>query len=276
MRALVMSDLHFGAEDRRAIASAARFAQTYRPDAILVAGDLSMYGRRRELDAAADWLQTLGAPVVCTPGNHDTPFWDIVARARAPFARYAAFVDGFATTLFQAPSLVARAINTARGMQLRWNWALGVIDIAEVSAAAAALERAPPQQIRLLVAHHPFLTPDSSPLSGRTRRGVQAARICAYAGIDVIVTGHLHMPFVEPLPFGDGLTYAAGCGTLSERVRGVRPSILTLEAEGDLLRATVIDCSGDIAEPGSTLTSRLRPRALTLEEARRTRADNRG
>ncbi|MBU6373208.1 MAG: metallophosphoesterase [Alphaproteobacteria bacterium] len=260
MRVAVLSDLHFGDEDRCAIATAARFVGAYRPEAILMAGDLSMYGRRRELEAAADWLQSLGAPIVCTPGNHDTPFWDIVARARAPFARYAGFVGGFATGALVRPSFAACAVTTARGMQLRRNWALGSIDLREIHDAATLLARAAPYGVRLIVAHHPFVTPDASPLSGRTRRGERAMRLCVEAGVDVIVTGHLHMPFVEAAPYGDGLTYATGCGTLSERLRGTPPSMLTLDSDGDWLAATCIDCSGAEPSPRWTKRRKLRPR----------------
>lgn len=244
MRVVVLSDVHFGNEDRAAITTATRFVHAYGPDAVFMAGDLSMYGRKRELEAAADWLQALGAPVLCTPGNHDTPFWDIVARARAPFARYAGFVGSFAAEALVGPGFAAHAVTTARGMQLRANWALGSIDLREVQAAVARLLDAAPMGVRLIVAHHPFLTPHAAPLPGRTRRGELAMRLCADAGVDVVVSGHLHMPFLEAAPQGDGLTYAAGCGTLSERVRGAPPSVLTLEWDGGPLQATCIDCSG--------------------------------
>lgn len=260
MRTIVLADIHFGGEDKTAIATAARAVHAYAPDAVFMAGDLSLHGRRGELEAAADWLQSLGAPVVCTPGNHDTPLWDVVARSRAPFARYASAVADFAADAFVGRTFAARAITTARGVQLRVNWALGSIDLREVSEAAADLERQARGLVRVIVAHHPFLMPEAAPLSGRTRRGAAAARICADAGVDVIVTGHLHTPFLEPLPFGDGLTCAAGCGTLSERLRGVPPSILALESDGRAIAAEALDCSGSDARALWRRTLALRPR----------------
>jgi len=76
----------------------------------------------------------------------------------------------------------------------------------------------------------------------------------------VIVTGHLHTPFVEALPFGDRLTYATGCGTLSERLRGRPPSILQLESDGAALVAESLDCSGEEARTIWRVTYPLRPR----------------
>ena len=66
----------------------------------------------------------------------------------------------------------------------------------------------------------------------------------AAAQVDVVRTGHLHVPFVYPLPYGDGQTYAVGGGTLSLRERGTRPSFNVVELEGPVMKVTAMEWNG--------------------------------
>ena len=78
----------------------------------------------------------------------------------------------------------------------------------------------------------------------RIRSTPAAAKACAAAGVDLILTGHLHVPFAEALPFGDRRTYAIGCGTLSLRERGFPPSFNLIETEPDCVRVTALGWTG--------------------------------
>jgi len=92
LRLAHISDVHFGCENAIAVAATHAWLEQERPDAVLVTGDITQSGRRREFAAAQAWLAGIGAPLLCTPGNHDTPYWDLLARLAWPFRRYAAFI----------------------------------------------------------------------------------------------------------------------------------------------------------------------------------------
>jgi 3',5'-cyclic AMP phosphodiesterase CpdA len=89
LRLAHVSDIHFGCENAPAVAATRAWLEQERADALLVTGDITQSGRRREFEAARAWLESIAAPKICTPGNHDTPYWDLLARVAWPFQRYA-------------------------------------------------------------------------------------------------------------------------------------------------------------------------------------------
>jgi len=268
---LHLSDLHFGAEDRLALEAVERFAAQADIDAVIVSGDLTQRGKPSEFAAAAAWLARFGVPVVATPGNHDTSYYNLYKRAFRPFARYERFLDAVATVSLATPRLFIATLNTARGWQLRRNWALGSVNQRQLRDVAALFERAAPGSLRLLVCHHPLAAPPQSPLRGETRRGAEAAAAVVDMGVDLLLSGHLHVPFAVPLPHGDGATWSVGAGTLSERLRGHLASFTVLRlgaSDGLCVRSEVhfIDAEGRLQDGPSSLL-RLRAKAIPVEPA---------
>jgi 3',5'-cyclic AMP phosphodiesterase CpdA len=120
--------------------------------------------------------------------------------------------------------VMVRGVTTARGWQARPNWSKGVIDLDQTRRAAAALRQAPVGALRILACHHPLIEMIGTPMTGDVKRGDAAAAIFAEAGVDLITTGHVHVPFALPIDLSDRCSYAIGCGTLSHRERGTPPS----------------------------------------------------
>jgi len=78
-------------------------------------------------------------------------------------------------------------------------------------------------------------------MTGRVRGGHFAAGTLTRAEVDIVLTGHLHAPFVQPLPYGDAMTYAIGAGTLSVRLRGVLPGFNVIEvADGEITVTSMV------------------------------------
>ena len=94
------------------------------------------------------------------------------------------------------------AINTARGVQGRVNWADGVISLDHLEEALGTAGRRAGRAWRILICHHPLLEPGHSRIAVDTRRGGEALRRCAAARVDAILTGHIHDAFAHPIEFG--------------------------------------------------------------------------
>ena len=93
MRTLVhLSDLHFGAADPSIVAALVRDVAAVRPDAIAVSGDLTQRARRHQFEAARAFLQSLPAPQVVVPGNHDVPLYNLVARFARPLGTFRRYI----------------------------------------------------------------------------------------------------------------------------------------------------------------------------------------
>ncbi|MEQ1782712.1 MAG: metallophosphoesterase [Hyphomonadaceae bacterium] len=246
---LHLSDIHFGAEDRLALQSVTEFARSMRPDAVVVAGDITQGGRRREFEAARRWLDGLGLETIVAPGNHDTPAYNFPQRMLAPFDRYAQYIGdynvvGRVVELAGGQVRVA-AINTARGIQGRINWADGVIDIDDLEAALNGLAEGPETAWRILVCHHPLHEPSHSRIAVDTRRGGQALQRCAAAHVDAILTGHIHDAFAHALHSPRRQMVQMGSGTLSTRLRSTLPSFCVVRLDGEKIIQEIVTLNRD-------------------------------
>lgn len=237
IRLLHMSDVHFGAEDREALRALEKFVAHIKPDAVVVAGDITQSGKRGQFEEARAWFDQLGIQVIAAPGNHDTPVFHLAARVVAPFDRYARYMAGLDAVggLIELGGGMVRisAINTARGVQGRINWADGVIDLKDLEAALERLAGGPTDAWRILVCHHPLAEPGHSVIAVDTRRGGEALRRCAAARVDAIFTGHIHDAFAHPLKAAHRPIVQMGSGTLSTRLRATRPSFCVVSFDGE-------------------------------------------
>jgi 3',5'-cyclic AMP phosphodiesterase CpdA len=251
-RVVQLSDIHFGGEHPPALAAVAEFLKREPFDLLLVTGDITSFGTRDEFKTASVWFKSLPGPQLFTPGNHDTPWAGVVDRLFYPFARYRSVFGDPGRDGFDAPGVSVQALNTARGWQVRLNWSKGEIFRRQTVSAIQRLGESGPGALKVIACHHPLMEVVGGPITARVRGGRQAAQRFAESGVDVVLTGHLHTPFAVPYPFGDGRTYAVGCGTLSLRERGFPPSFNVIEAEADCITIKVMAWTGSQFEPSRT------------------------
>jgi 3',5'-cyclic AMP phosphodiesterase CpdA len=251
-RLLHLSDIHFGAENPAAVGEAAAFIRRESFDLLVVTGDITQYGSVLEFKAAERWFTALPGPMMFTPGNHDTPYADLGARLTRPFARYEAGFGLSDDGTFEGGGLKVRAINTARGAQIRLNWSKGAIGLGHARRAAKSLADAPGSALRVVICHHPLVEVTGGPMTGGVRGGTHAAEALARGGVDLILCGHIHTAFAVTLPFADGRTYLAGAATLSLRERGAPAGFNVIEADARTITVTAMAWTGSHFEPART------------------------
>ncbi|HEX4182561.1 MAG TPA: metallophosphoesterase [Caulobacteraceae bacterium] len=245
-----LSDVHFGCEDAEACEAAVEAVAAFAPDLVVVTGDLTSDGLPSEFVAARAWLDRLPAPLLVTPGNHDTPYWNLPLRALVPFQRYRRFI-GPVSEAVDGEGVAARAVNSARGAQPRLNWSRGAVQLSRVREAGVQLS-ASGTALKVFACHHPLREVEGERVAGGVRRGEAASSILARARIDLILTGHLHLPFAFPLPYGDQRTYAVGAGTLSIRTRGTPAGFSLIEADETEITVVAQAWTGSRFEPFRT------------------------
>lgn len=238
-----IADIHFGAEDDSAIADAEACIKEARPDMLVVCGDLTQRGRTREFDAAADWLDRFDLPKLIVPGNHDTPMFNLAARAAEPFKRFKQRFSRYFESA-EAGQAIAVGLNTARGWQARKNWAEGMVNLTQLDEAlfrAAESDAA----LKLLACHHPFHSLPGAPLRTRTRRGRRASDKVAASHVQIVLTGHVHTPSVTLRERANGCYLAVSSGTLSVRLRAEPPSFNLIRMESADVMVDRCDLLGD-------------------------------
>lgn len=252
VRLIHLSDIHFGGEHPEAVAAAAARIAQEPADLIVISGDVTRFAERHEFVAARRWIDALKVDKFIVPGNHDTPYFDIAQRILHPWRRYN---DCFETTRppsVSRPGLFVTGFNTARGVQVRLDWSKGAVSRVQRHRVVDRLATAKAGALRVVVCHHPLAEIIGGPMTARVRGGSRTAAALTEARADIVLTGHIHVPFAMAYPCGDQKTYAVGAGTLSVRERGVPPSFNLIEADEATITVTALAWTGSSFEPHRT------------------------
>lgn len=259
VRLIHLSDVHFGTEDAEALRVVERFVAGAAAAAVVISGDITQRGRTAEFAAARAWLEQVGAPAFVAPGNHDTPLLHMGARIASPFGRYRKHMAGFdiVDRLVELGDGAVRlsAINTARGVQARRNWADGVVDMDDLDASLSLLAQGAPDAWRVLICHHPLVRPKVSQISVQTLRGEDALQRAGAAKVDAILTGHVHDAFAEAVPGVGRRMVQMGSGTLSTRLRSTGASFCVVDLTGDRMTQDVVTIERDTLKVRRTYES---------------------
>jgi 3',5'-cyclic AMP phosphodiesterase CpdA len=230
-----LSDLHTGRVDPAILAPLTAAIADARPNLVVFSGDLTQRATKTQFREARAFLDTLTAPYLVIPGNHDVPLWNVARRFVTPLARYKRFITTNLDPVFQDEEVVVVGINTARSLA----WGEGRINRTQVQAALRRLQAVPPGVTRIVVTHHPFDLPpgvDERRLLGRAR---MAMAEFATAGAELFLSGHLHLSHVshsaERYRIAGHSALIVQAGTVSMRGRGEEPSFNVLRLDGGRL-----------------------------------------
>ena len=223
-----ISDTHFGTEQADVVEALLRMFAEEKPELVILSGDITQRARRSQFAAARAFVDRLApTPLVIIPGNHDIPLLNMGMRLMAPYANYIRAFGAELEPEFSAPRLLVMGVNTTRP----YRHADGEVSVAQVQRVATRLMRASPEQLRIVVTHQPIcaLTPEDEVNVLEGHAG--AVRRWAEAGADLVLGGHIHLPYVIPLnerhPYLARRMWAVQAGTaVSSRLRyGVNNSV---------------------------------------------------
>lgn len=213
---LQISDTHFGTELPQVVEALVSLAQQQRPDLVVLSGDITQRARPEQFRVARAFVDRLLAPVLAIPGNHDIALFDLLSRVKHPYARYASAFGRDLEPVHATGELLVVGVNTTRP----WRHRHGEVSCAQTERVASLLEVARPRQLRVVVVHQPAAVTQANDRQNLLRGHAFALRRWAIAGADLVMGGHIHLPYVLPIP---GLTrpvWAVQAGTaVSSRVR---------------------------------------------------------
>lgn len=216
-----ISDPHFGTEQPAVVSALRRFVHAQSPQLTILSGDITQRARRSQFRAARAFVDSLGVPaLLAIPGNHDIPLFNPVARLFRPYANYARAFGRELQPVFADDDLLVIAVNTTR----HYRHTDGEIAAAQIDAVAARLAQATPRQLRIVVTHQPVCVIRSEDEPDLVRGHAAAIRRWAEVGADLILGGHIHLPYVCALasqyPDLERPLWAVQAGTaVSSRIR---------------------------------------------------------
>ena len=222
---LQISDTHFGTEQPLVVDALTALARQQRPDLLVLSGDITQRARPAQFRAARALTDRLGLPLLAVPGNHDIPLFDLWTRLRRPYARHIEAFGDDLEPVHSSPDLMVVCVNTTRA----WRHKHGEISALQVDRVARILQRAHAAQLRVVVVHQPAAVMRPQDLENRLRGHAAALPRLAAAGADVVMGGHIHLPYVMAL---EGLArpmWVVQAGTaVSSRVRAGVPNSVNL------------------------------------------------
>lgn len=227
---LQISDPHFGTEQPPVVEALLRLATRVQPDVALFSGDITQRARRRQWVAARRFAQRLPvAHVLAIPGNHDIPLFNVFARCFTP---YGGFIGAFGANLepeLERPDMLIVCLNTTRPRRRKD----GEVSPAQIARVSQRLLGARREQLRIVVTHQPVHVIRPNDETNLLHGADAAVRQWVAAGADLIIGGHIHLPYVRPLSERyptlprAGWCVQAGTAT-SHRIRGNIPNSVNI------------------------------------------------
>ncbi len=193
---LHLSDTHFGSEQPHVVEALVRFSREQAPRLALLTGDVTQRASLAQFRAARLFMNRLGVPTSLTiPGNHDIPLWNVARRWLAPYARHAEAFGEDLEPVFETREFLVLTLNTTR----RYRHKNGEISKEQIERVANRLDHAAHGQLRIVALHHPVIVTKAQDEPNLLRGHALAVKVWARAGADLVLGGHIHLPFVAPL-----------------------------------------------------------------------------
>lgn len=222
---LQISDPHFGTEQPQVVEALVTMARLQQPDLLVLSGDITQRARPAQFQAARALMERLGAPFLAIPGNHDIPLFDVWTRLRRPYARHIAAFGPDLEPVFSSADLMVVGVNTTRA----WRHKHGEVSAQQIDLVTQLLTKAKPEQLRVVVVHQPIAVTRAEDAPNRLRGHAVAIQRWAEAGADLVMGGHIHLPYVLPLYGLARPLWAVQAGTaVSSRVRAGVPNSVNL------------------------------------------------
>ena len=256
---LHISDTHFGTEKPKVVQALLAFAHEHRPDLLVFSGDITQRARPEEFAAAQRFCQQLQvSPMLALPGNHDVPLMNVLGRLLWPYAGYMEVFGPRLDPVLDTPDMLVIGVNTTRAARHK----NGEVSDGQIDRVARQLRQDGGGRLKVVVTHQPSAVLDSHDVHDRLRNAEPALQAWSQAGADLVLGGHIHLPYVMDLRARSTPTprrmYCVQAGTaVSNRIRhGTCNSVNLIHwsspQPGELRQCTVERCDYDDDAGGFT------------------------
>ena len=190
---LHVSDVHFGPPHLPELSRALlAMAAERRPHLVVVSGDLTQRAKPGQFRAARAFVDSLPAPVIVVPGNHDVPLYRFWERIFDPFGAYRRNFAAELEPIFADEEMLVVGINTAFG----WTLKDGRIPLRRLLELGKVLAATPETRFKVVVAHHHLIPPPNFGTQRVLANAYEAIDVFSSAGVDLILSGHQHQTYI--------------------------------------------------------------------------------
>lgn len=255
-----ISDPHFGTERPEVVEALKESIDALRPDLLILSGDVTQRARRAQFTAARCFIDACARATLVIPGNHDIPLFNLVARAFDPFGGYRRAFGDEMEPEFTSHDVLAMGVNTVRAR----HHTKGEVSDAQIERVCRRLREAHREQLRIVVTHQPVHVIREKDVDNLLINHERAIAAWAAAGADLVLGGHIHLPYVRPLDTAErrlaGELWSVQAGTsVSRRIReGISNSFHAIRHDAAQDRAACVVEQWDYDEAGRRFVAGLR------------------
>lgn len=192
-----ISDLHFGREQPAVIEGWLQATAELKPDLIIISGDLTQRATDDQYAAAKQFLDSLPWPYFVIPGNHDLSATDWLERFFDPWKKWKEHLQTPLEPSLQTENYSLIGVNTARAAGWYFDWSRGQISHEQIATVQQGFQGSPANQLKIVVAHHPFWLPQDSEYRDLVERRDAAIEAFQAVGVDLILSGHVHSAYTQ-------------------------------------------------------------------------------
>jgi 3',5'-cyclic AMP phosphodiesterase CpdA len=188
MRTIIhISDLHFGKSEIELEKALKDIIKERSPDLVVVSGDITQRATLLQFQLAHKFFSSLPYPILSVPGNHDIPLYGVWRRFFNPYALYRQYISDELEPRYEDEEIIVIGINTVRILKTME----GRVNKKQIARVKSTLAATSSHKIKIVVSHHPF----NLPVGHRKIPTAHARHFWKNllgAGIDLILSGHLH------------------------------------------------------------------------------------
>lgn len=188
------SDLHAGPPfDAQVADRVLHDAQQYAPDLFVVSGDFVQRADfADQWQTITTWLAHTPEPRFVVPGNHDVPLYHVYKRLFDPYYFYRQHISTDLTPVMHLQGVSVIGLVSAHG----WCIDSGYVNAGQQDHLKSAVAQVPAGNRRIVVMHHQMLNPPGVKKRARMRNARHMAQLLDECGIDMVLSGHLHLSYV--------------------------------------------------------------------------------
>jgi 3',5'-cyclic AMP phosphodiesterase CpdA len=196
IKILHLSDLHFGTEKDDLVKLLIDDVQAQRPDIVIISGDLTQRARKTQFIRARNFLNDLkAANVICVPGNHDIPLYNILQRFTVPFYYYKKYITQTLCVSFFQNNLAILGVNSVTPYKPMG----GYVTDKQLQLVTDFFAPMPDNVFKIVVMHHNLIKSERHSIINDAEKLIKQFAEC---NVNIILSGHIHYPWVEQLKRG--------------------------------------------------------------------------
>jgi 3',5'-cyclic AMP phosphodiesterase CpdA len=193
---LQISDTHFGTEVPEVVAALHSLVRERHPDLLVFSGDVTQRARPGQFAAARKMCEQFDIPrMLALPGNHDIPLFDVFGRMLRPYGNYLEAFGPRLEPVLDTDDFLVIGVNTTRPGRHKD----GEVSMEQVRRVSRELNGARAGQLRVVVTHQPAAVIRAEDEPDRLHGAEAALQTWSRAGADLVLGGHIHLPYVLDL-----------------------------------------------------------------------------